>query len=193
MTVGDWIAIAGVYPASITFLLVFAVTRSPWWKSPLGWVMFSLAGTSVLTYTVIAATLLLGRDYWGREWIRAVAFTLLAFAYIAKTVAVVHERRKSNNKEETAMSNTNEPVVPAATKLAAKRGFIRTTAQSYAATLSGGIAVNVVLGIVTGEVDLLTVGVTLGVALVSPPVAGLASYLSIIGKGVPEEYAAAAQ
>lgn len=83
------------------------------------------------------------------------------------------------------MPNT---VIPADTKLAAKRGFVRTTAQGYAATLSGGIATSAVLSIVQGEIDLLTVGVTLGVALVSPLLAGLASYLSITSKGVPEEY-----
>lgn len=85
------------------------------------------------------------------------------------------------------MPNT---VVPADTKLAAKRGFVRTTAQGYAATLSGGIATSAVLSIVQGEIDLLTVGVTLGVALVSPLLAGLASYLTITSKGVPGEYQA---
>lgn len=81
-----------------------------------------------------------------------------------------------------------DPIVPAATKLAAKRGFIRTTAQAYAATLSGGIATSVVLGIVTGTVDLLTVGVTFGVAVVSPLIAGAASYASILSAGIPGDY-----
>lgn len=84
-----------------------------------------------------------------------------------------------------------DPTIPLTVIKAAKRGFIRTTAQAYAATLSGGIATTAVLAIVTGTVDLLTAGVTLGVALASPPVAGLASYLSIIAKGVPTDYLAA--
>jgi hypothetical protein len=98
----DWIAIAGAYPASILFLLVFSVTRSPWWRDALGWVIFGLAVATVITYTVIAASLVLGREYPGREIVRAFAFTLLTLAYVAKTIAVIHERRKgrSNLKEK---------------------------------------------------------------------------------------------
>jgi hypothetical protein len=97
MTWIDWIAVVGVYPASIMFLIVFAVTKSPWWRNPLGWVMFGLAAATVLTYTVIVGSLVLGRDYWGRDAIRAIAFTLLTLAYVVKTVAVVHERRKGRS------------------------------------------------------------------------------------------------
>ena len=85
-----------------------------------------------------------------------------------------------------------EPTIPATVVKAAKRGFIRTTAQAYAATLSGGISTTAILAVITGEINLLTAGVTLGVALVTPPIAGLASYLSIIGSGVPGDYTAAA-
>lgn len=87
------------------------------------------------------------------------------------------------------MSHT-DPTIPLTVIKAAKRGFIRTTAQAYAATLSGGIATTGVLALVTGEVDLLTAGVTLGVAVVSPLFAGAASYLSIVAKGVPADYLA---
>ena len=79
-------------------------------------------------------------------------------------------------------------VIPEHVRLAARRGFIRTTAQGYAATLTGGIAASGILAVVNGEVDYVTVGVTIGVALVSPLAAGLASYLSIISKGIPDEY-----
>ena len=79
-------------------------------------------------------------------------------------------------------------LIPKDTKTAAKRGFIRTTAQGYAATLSGGIAASAIISIIQGEVDLLIVGVTAGVALVSPLVAGLASYADITAKGIPEDY-----
>lgn len=85
----------------------------------------------------------------------------------------------------------SDPTIPLTVIKAAKRGFIRTTAQAYAATLSGGIATTTVLALVTGELDILTAGVTLGVAVASPPVAGLVSYLSIIAKGVPTDYLAA--
>jgi hypothetical protein len=102
MTWIDGIAIFGVYPASILFLIVFSVTKSPWWRSPLGWVLFGLAAATVLTYTVIVGSLVLGRDYFGRDVFRAIAFTSLTLAYVAKTAAVVHERRKgrSNPKEK---------------------------------------------------------------------------------------------
>lgn len=100
MTWVDWVAIAGVYPASILFLIVFSVTRSPWWRDALGWVIFSLALTTVITYTVLASSLVLGRDYPGREIVRALAFTLLTVAYLAKTAAVIHERRKGREPKE---------------------------------------------------------------------------------------------
>lgn len=83
-------------------------------------------------------------------------------------------------------------VIPAATKLAAKRAFVRTTTQAYGATLSGGVAVTTILAVVTGEVSLLVTAVTAGVALVSPIVAGLASYFDITSKGIPEDYVGAA-
>lgn len=83
-------------------------------------------------------------------------------------------------------------VIPASTKLAAKRGFIRTTAQSYATALAGGITATVVLGVVTGEVALVPTIVTAAVTLVSPVLAGAASYLSILSNGIPEDYEPAA-
>lgn len=85
-----------------------------------------------------------------------------------------------------------EKAVPARVRLAAKRAFIRTTAHAYAATLSGGISATVIITVVTGQVDPLTFGVTVGVALVSPLLGGLASYASMIANGVPAEYRAAA-
>lgn len=86
------------------------------------------------------------------------------------------------------MSHSTDPVIPPAVRLAAKRGFVRTTAQSYAATLTTGISAGVVLAVVTGEQALLPIAITTGVALLSPLLAGAASYLSILSRGVPEEY-----
>lgn len=81
-----------------------------------------------------------------------------------------------------------DPIIPEATKLAAKRGFIRTTAQALSATLTTGISATVVLSVVTGQVDVIPTVVTLGVALVSPVIAGAASYLSIMSNGIPQDY-----
>lgn len=81
-----------------------------------------------------------------------------------------------------------DPIIPAAVQLAAKRGFVRTTAQAYAATLTTGISASVVLGIATGTIEVIPTIVTLGISLVSPLIAGAASYLTITGKGIPDEY-----
>lgn len=85
-----------------------------------------------------------------------------------------------------------DKIIPASTKLAAKRGFIRTTAQAFAATLTTGISASVVLGVVTGEVEIVPVVVTLGIAVLSPFIAGAASYLSILSNGIPADYELAA-
>jgi hypothetical protein len=84
------------------------------------------------------------------------------------------------------MAHENEPVVPPSVVLAAKRGFVRTTAQTYAATIPSGGVSAVVLAQFAADPWAFAL-VALG-ALISPPLAGLASYLSIIGDGVPAEY-----
>lgn len=86
----------------------------------------------------------------------------------------------------------SDPLIPNAVRTAAKRGFIRTTAQAYAGTLTTGISASVVLGMVTGQVEVAPIAVTMGVAVVSPLLAGAASYLSILSAGVPGDYLAAA-
>lgn len=83
----------------------------------------------------------------------------------------------------------SDPTVPPAVVKAAKRGFIRTTAQAYAATLATGVSASVIIGLMTGTVDVLVTAVTFGAALVSPLLAGLVSYLNILSKGIPEDYA----
>lgn len=78
-------------------------------------------------------------------------------------------------------------LIPAQTRVAAKRGFIRTAAQSLssaiptaaiAVTLSGDWALGLGLGLAGG--------------VVTAALAGAASYFSILSKGIPEDYAAAA-
>ena len=80
----------------------------------------------------------------------------------------------------------SDQIVPAAVKLAAKRGFIRTATQS----LSAAIPTSAIAIVLSGDWWL---GVGLGVAsaVTTALMAGAASYLSIISKGVPEEYVAA--
>lgn len=79
-----------------------------------------------------------------------------------------------------------DSVVPAATRLAAKRGFIRTAAQSLSAAIpTTGVALAL-----SGD-WWLSAGLGAASAVVTALLAGAASYLSIISKGVPEEYVAA--
>ncbi|MCK8477242.1 hypothetical protein [Microbacterium aurugineum] len=82
------------------------------------------------------------------------------------------------------MSNT---VIPASTKLAAKRGFIRTAAQS----LSALIPTTVISVVLTAD-WLLSIGLGAAGAVVTSVLAGTASYLSILSNGIPEDYEAAA-
>lgn len=84
----------------------------------------------------------------------------------------------------------NNDTVPAATWLAARRGFIRTTAQAYAAALPVG-GVNVAALAALTDLGTLWVVLTIAAWAVSPIIAGAASFLSIVGGGIPEEYAAA--
>lgn len=79
-------------------------------------------------------------------------------------------------------------IVPEKVRLAAKRAFVRTTAQAYSTALAGGISAATLLGLYEGEVPLVPTLITVGVVVVSPVLAGAASYFSMISKGVPEEY-----
>lgn len=80
-------------------------------------------------------------------------------------------------------------LIPADAHLAAKRGFLRTTAQAYGTALAGGITTTVVLSLVAGETPLVPTLVAWGVAAASPLLAGAASYFSILAKGIPGDYA----
>lgn len=95
MTFPDYILVFGAYPASIIFLGVFSITRSAWWTDWLGWVIFSLALSIVIVFSISFLYFLLGADYPGREWVKAGAYTLLTLAFIAKSAAVVYERRRA--------------------------------------------------------------------------------------------------
>lgn len=79
-------------------------------------------------------------------------------------------------------------LVPADASVAAKRGFIRTTAQAYAATIpSGGITAGVIASTINNPDTVLILSVV-GSALLSPLLAGLASYFSILSSGIPADY-----
>lgn len=77
-----------------------------------------------------------------------------------------------------------DPIVPAAVRLAAKRGFIRTATQSLASV----IPITAIAIPTTGDA-LLGVGLGVAGAIVTALLAGSASALSIVSKGIPEDYA----
>src|SRR5690606_40109260 len=90
---------------------------------------------------------------------------------------------------EEAMGTKGEPA-PAAAGGAARRGFIRTTSQAYAAALPvGGINVGSLMALT--DLEPIWVILTIVAWLASPLIAGAASFLSIVSQGIPEEYAAA--
>lgn len=79
---------------------------------------------------------------------------------------------------------SDEKLVPANVHKAAKRGFIRTAAQS----LSGGIPATAITVVLTGD-WLLAVALGVASAVLTALMAGAASYFSIIADGIPADYA----
>ena len=84
-----------------------------------------------------------------------------------------------------------DPIVPAATKLAAKRAFIRTTLQGLEGLLIGNISATTVIALIRGEIDWLVLAVTAAVTLIAPLIAGVRAWVSITRKGIPADYEAA--
>lgn len=85
---------------------------------------------------------------------------------------------------------TDNNLIPADAQRAAARGFIRTTAQAYGTALAGGIT-TVALTDAIGKVqsgDPLPLVVTGIVVVASPIVAGLASFFTILARGIPADY-----
>ena len=74
-------------------------------------------------------------------------------------------------------------IIPEATKLAAKRGFIRTFCQA----LSSAIPIGAIALTLTTDA-LIGAAVAVGGTLISAGLAGLASYLDITASGIPDEY-----
>lgn len=75
-------------------------------------------------------------------------------------------------------------LIPVEVRTAAKRGFIRTTAQALAAVVPLGT----LTGAALSSADPVAIGWAALAAVVSSVAAGAASYLSILSKGIPEDY-----
>lgn len=85
---------------------------------------------------------------------------------------------------------TTDKLIPADAHLAAKRGFIRTTAQAYGTALAGGVTIVLVSDAVQQitEGNAIPLLIAVAVTVVSPVIAGAASYASILARGIPVEY-----
>lgn len=88
--IANYVLIIGSLPA-LAFLLIFGI-GSPWYRSPLGRVIFLLA-LSIVTFYGVAMANVLFDEYPGRGWIRLTAFSLLAVALTLLSIIVVIERR----------------------------------------------------------------------------------------------------
>lgn len=86
------------------------------------------------------------------------------------------------------MFNLFKRSVPEQVRAAAERAAIRTFAQSLGAFFGVGISVNAIVALISGGADLVTAGVTLGVAVLSPFAAAASSYFDIVSKGIPGDY-----
>lgn len=91
--------------------------------------------------------------------------------------------------ELAALSDGDEiTIIPADVHTAAKRGFVRTTAQAFAASIpTAGVSAGSLIALVQ-DPDPVVLICTAVAAVVSPLLAGVASYLSIIGAGIPTAY-----
>lgn len=84
-------------------------------------------------------------------------------------------------------------VIPENVRLAAKRAFVRTTYQAYAATLSAGLpSATAIVALIQNPTGWLLAGITVALAVVSPLAAGAAAYLQWTAKGLPDDYLPAA-
>jgi len=76
-------------------------------------------------------------------------------------------------------------IIPAATRLAAKRAFVRTTTQAYGASIPTALTVGLISDALA---DPAKAAITVAAAALSPLLAGAASYFSFLGQGIPTEY-----
>lgn len=83
---------------------------------------------------------------------------------------------------------SDNKVIPANISLAAKRAFIRTSAQGYATSLSTGISASAVITYLEGGINWTAIAIMAGVAIATPFLGGLAAYLSVVSRGIPAEY-----
>ena len=82
-----------------------------------------------------------------------------------------------------------EKIVPEETKLAAKRGFVRTLAQGYESALAGVVVSGAAIVGFFDNPDWKMAAVIGATWLLTPFIGATRSYMGFIGNGIPEDYA----
>lgn len=180
---------------AVALVLVFALGNRAWVRDRLGWVIFYYGLATVALLGLIVFGIVAGQKV--DEPVRLAVAGALAVALGWKTYAIIDERRRGRRERMRAAEEPptegnpmTEKLIPANASLAAKRGFIRTTAQAYGTALAGGITA-VALTDAIGQVQSgnpLPLIVTTAVTVVSPLIAGAASFFSILSRGIPADY-----
>lgn len=87
------VALSVIVPAGL-FTLLYGI-GSPWWKSGLGVILFSVAASVTLTFGLIISRRVFG-PWPGYDIAALVVFSILALAWWAKVIILVIERKRAD-------------------------------------------------------------------------------------------------
>lgn len=90
--IANWIALAAAIPF-LGYWLTYGI-GSPWYRSLLGWVMFSLGGAITLVLGYATVRRMLG-DFAGYEWWSLAIYSFLNVVGWALWAIVIVERRRA--------------------------------------------------------------------------------------------------
>lgn len=78
LAVGDWIQAAGIIPSLVLLVDygIFAPRRRNFEPTGIRYMILGLALGFLVTHLVVFFSLLLGPDYWGREWFRLAGYLI---------------------------------------------------------------------------------------------------------------------
>lgn len=95
LAAGDIVLGLALAPA-VLFLVVYMATAK-WWKTPIGRMFVIAQGAIVLVSLVVLASLVLGTDYAGRDWVRLIGYsahcigqTIFVATYLSTRRAPAH-------------------------------------------------------------------------------------------------------
>lgn len=106
LAVGDVVLGLALAPA-LLFLVVY-MTTAKWWKTPIGRMFVIAQGAIVLVSLVVLASLVLGADYPGRDWVRLIGYsahavgqTVFLATYLATRRAPTHRTSIPKTRMDT--------------------------------------------------------------------------------------------